>query len=116
MPTARPPPELKAHQIKQLSREELESHLEVLHRRFVEVRTQRDELSRDVELNSTSATFDKSSFLQERARNAETELARVKAKLSAVTLDLNDVREDQAHVLQAKRVADLATREVPLSF
>jgi hypothetical protein len=99
----------------QLSREELLSHLEVLQRQFVDVSSQRDELSRDVELfssQSMNATFDKSSFLLERVRNAETELARLKDRYVIVSVELNDVKEDQVHLKEAKRVSDRSAREV----
>ena len=108
-------PQYKPQQLAKLSREELQSHLEVLQRQHAEVNTQRDELLRDVELlcqGMPSATFDPSSLLQERVRNAETELSRTKAKLRAVTSDLSDVTDDHAQMKEAKRISDRSAREV----
>lgn len=108
-------PDRQGQCLDQLSREELLSHLEVLQRQFADVSSQKDELLRDVELfssQSMNATFDKSSFLLERVRNAETELARLKDRYASVSVELNDVKEDQVHLKEAKRVSDRSAREV----
>jgi hypothetical protein len=98
-----------------LSREELIAHLEMIQRHYTELKFQRDELQRDVELlcvDGNAATFDKTSFLQERCRTAEAELGRMKNELSAVTVELYDVKEDNLLLKEAKRVSDSGARQV----
>jgi flagellar biosynthesis chaperone FliJ len=107
-------PIMKPNQLAGLSQEELRSHLEVLQRQFAEIRTQRDELQRDVELMCMPSTFCSASFLQERVRNAETELARTRSKLQSVVEELSDVKDDYVHVQEAKRLSDTSAREVPV--
>lgn len=105
----------KAAELSTLSREDLVSRFEVLQKQYLEVCTQREELTRDVELlclQSTSFTFDKGSFLQERVRSAEVELARLTVTHDAVLVELNDMKEDHVHLRQAKRLSDKSAREV----
>ena len=106
---------LHAAALRKLPREELISMLEVLQRQHADVCTQRDDLTRDVELlclQAPSFTFDKGSFLQERVRNAESELARLSRKHEATLLELNDVSDDLVHLKDAKRLSDKSAREV----
>jgi hypothetical protein len=98
-----------------LSRAELIAHLDILQRHYVELKSQRDVLQRDVDLfciDSNAATFDKTSFLQERCRTAEAELGRMKSELSAATIELHDVKEDNLLLKEAKRVSDSSARQV----
>jgi hypothetical protein len=102
-------------QVHNLSKDELMSHIEVIQRQLKEMTDQRNDLARDVELlclDTGSATFDRSSVLQERVRNTDIELARLREAHNLAKAERDELQDDNVHLKQAKRVSDTSCREV----
>lgn len=89
-----------------LSKDELLSHLEVMSKQLSDITEQRDDLAKDVELlcmDSGSATFDRSSILQERLRNTEIELARLREAHHLAVAERDAMADDNAHMKATKK-------------
>lgn len=113
MPAAVTSPQNLEH----VSRKELELSCQKLQQDAAAARVQRDALTKEIELLTSSATsFDFTSILRERVWAAETALKRTQRELAEVQAAHKDMQEDCAQLRQAKRTSDSATREVRMSY